>query len=101
MQGNFLMHRGGKPIRAPLAEPGRGHIVSLPLGVGICLALAGFGGAVSACTVVPAYEREVLAHPAMQHPVWPHLQSANKHMFEVREGSRGATGKSGGGCGCN
>jgi hypothetical protein len=53
------------------------------------------------CARVKPYQRATLAHPAMQAPPWPATQAADQHLFEVREGSRGATGKPGGGCGCN
>lgn len=54
-----------------------------------------------ACVRVKAYQREVLAHPAMQTPVWKYQSEADQHVFEVREASSGATGSAGGGCGCN
>ena len=59
-----------------------------------CLLLA-------SCARVQPYQRERLAHPAMQAPAWPALDRADEHTREVREGSEGATTSGGGGCGCN
>jgi hypothetical protein len=56
------------------------------------------------CTVKPwvkPYEREHLADPIMAFSRNPISSSYRDHVFESREGSRGATGTVGGGCGCN
>lgn len=53
------------------------------------------------CVRVPAHQRGQLAAPAMQAPVWPGLATAIDHVFVIREGTAGATGAGGGGCGCN
>jgi len=53
------------------------------------------------CARVPAHRRDRLASPAMQTPVWSHLTTADEHVHTVREGTAGATGAGGGGCGCN
>jgi len=67
----------------------------LPIAVILCaLMLVG-------CVRVKVYQRERLAHPAMQGDVWPGQSAADEHVFEVREASKGATGSVGGGCGCN
>lgn len=63
------------------------------LAVGLCLA--------AGCVRVHAHQRERLAHPAMQGSVWAEEDKSEQHVFEVREASKGATGKTGGGCGCN
>lgn len=75
-----------------------------------CLPLAGaalVGAAAllsSACTIQPwvkPYERVRLADPIM---AWDRdaISSAYlDHIREAREGSRGASGSAGGGCGCN
>jgi len=59
----------------------------------------------SACTSVQPwvkpYEREHLADPIMSFNANPIQSSYLTHVFEVREGARGATGSVGGGCGCN
>jgi hypothetical protein len=50
---------------------------------------------------VKPYERERLADPVMLLDPDPVSSSYMDHVFEVREGARGATGGAGGGCGCN
>jgi hypothetical protein len=61
--------------------------------------------AVTACAPiepwVKPYEREHLADPIMSLDGDPVSSSYLDHVFEVREGARGATGGSGGGCGCS
>jgi hypothetical protein len=50
---------------------------------------------------VKPYEREHLADPIMSFDRNPVSDVYLDHVFEVREGARGATGSVGGGCGCN
>ena len=50
---------------------------------------------------VKPYERERLADPIMAMDPDPVSSSYLDHVYEVREGARGATGGAGGGCGCN
>ncbi|HEX4375798.1 MAG TPA: DUF4266 domain-containing protein [Steroidobacteraceae bacterium] len=50
---------------------------------------------------VKPYEREHLADPIMSFDRNPIQAVYLDHVFEVREGARGATGSVGGGCGCN
>ncbi len=50
---------------------------------------------------VKPYEREQLADPIMAFERNPVSASYLDHVFESREGARGATGSAGGGCGCN
>ena len=50
---------------------------------------------------VKPYEREALADPIMSFNANPVSSSYSDHVFEAREGSRGALGGGGGGCGCN
>jgi hypothetical protein len=61
--------------------------------------------AASACAQiepwVKPYERERLADPVMVMDPDPVSSSYMDHVYEVREGARGATGGAGGGCGCN
>lgn len=61
--------------------------------------------AASACAPiepwVKPYEREHLADPIMALTPNPVSASYIDHVFEVREGAKGATGGGGGGCGCN
>jgi hypothetical protein len=47
------------------------------------------------------YEREALADPIMSPSRDPMLDRHRQHVFDVREGARGATVSQGGGCGCN
>ena len=53
------------------------------------------------CAIVPQNRRAHLADPIMAFTRAPISQDFLDHVFESREGSRGATGGSGGGCGCN
>ena len=61
--------------------------------------------AVSACSPIEPwvrpYEREHLADPIMALDRNPISSTYLDHVFETREGARGATGAVGGGCGCN
>lgn len=50
---------------------------------------------------VKPYERERLADPVMVLDPDPVSSAYMDHVYEVREGARGATGGAGGGCGCN
>jgi len=67
-------------------------------------AVAGALCALCACSVEPwvkPYERDHLADPIMSFDRDPVSSSYTGHVYEAREGARGATGASGGGCGCN
>ena len=61
--------------------------------------------ALSACSNiepwVKPYEREQLADPIMSFNPHPVSSAYMDHVFEAREGARGALGGAGGGCGCN
>ena len=50
---------------------------------------------------VKPYERANLADPIMSFSRDPVSSSYMSHVYEAREGGRGAEGESGGGCGCN
>lgn len=50
---------------------------------------------------VKPYERSNLADPIMSMNRNPVATTYTKHVFEAREGARGADGGAGGGCGCN
>ena len=50
---------------------------------------------------VKPYDRENLADPIMAFGHAPNSQAFLDHVFDSREGSRGATVGAGGGCGCN
>jgi Domain of unknown function (DUF4266) len=61
-------------------------------------------GTLGACHMEPwvkPYERDHLADPVMSFDRDPVSSGYTDHVHEVREGSRGATGSAGGGCGCN
>ena len=59
----------------------------------------------SACSSVKPwvkpYERDRLADPIMSWDRDAISGAYLDHIYESREGSRGATGTAGGGCGCN
>lgn len=71
----------------------------------LCLLLAAGSMALGACSTlepwVKPYEREHLADPIMSFTPNPVSNTYIEHVFESREGARGATGGVGGGCGCN
>ena len=50
---------------------------------------------------VKPYERANLADPIMSFERDPLAASYLQHVFESREGARGAAGGAHGGCGCN
>lgn len=50
---------------------------------------------------VKPYERAHLADPIMSFSRNPVSDSFIGHVYQVREGARGAEGGHGGGCGCN
>ena len=58
----------------------------------------------SGCGIQPwvkPYERDRLADPIMSWERNPVSAAYTPHVLEAREAARGATGSSGGGCGCN
>jgi hypothetical protein len=59
------------------------------------------GGCAAPKPWVKPYEREHLADPIMSFNRDPISSGYLEHVLETREGSRGATGAVGGGCGCN
>ena len=69
------------------------------------LALLAGAAALTGCSSVQPwvkpYEREHLADPIMSFTPNPVSAVYLEHVFEAREGARGATGIVGGGCGCN
>jgi hypothetical protein len=76
--------------------------IKRPIGKAILLtALAAF---LSGCSIEPwvkPYERDHIADPIMSFDRDPVSSSYIHHVYEAREGARGATGSAGGGCGCN
>ena len=71
------------------------------------LQILGFLGAVAAlsgCGVEPwvkPYERQHLAEPIMRFERDPVAGAYTAHVYQAREGARGAEGGAGVGCGCN
>jgi hypothetical protein len=61
--------------------------------------LMAFGAA--GCATVAPYERERLARPDMEVGRNSDAKAGEEHATAYREGSSGAIGSSGGGCGCN
>jgi hypothetical protein len=58
----------------------------------------------SGCATEPwvkPYERQHLADPIMSFDRDPISSAYGHHVYQVREGARGAEGGGGGGCGCN
>ncbi len=56
------------------------------------------------CSIEPwvkPYDRERLADPIMKPERDALAEKHHEHVYDVREGARGATGVQGGGCGCN
>ncbi|MGI9330069.1 MAG: DUF4266 domain-containing protein [Gammaproteobacteria bacterium] len=66
----------------------------------ICLALFS-AGCSSVDPWVKPYERDRLADPIMSFDRDPVSNGYINHVYEAREGARGASGSAGGGCGCN
>jgi hypothetical protein len=56
--------------------------------------------ALSACSTVRPYQRELLTLPGMSLQADPESEG-RQHMLETREASFGGYGAAGGGCGCN
>lgn len=73
----------------------------LPRLAGAALLLAALGACTAPKPWVKPYEREHFADPIMSFARNPISSSYLDHVFESREGARGATGAIGGGCGCN
>jgi hypothetical protein len=72
---------------------------------GALLAVLALGAALGGCAPiepwVKPYEREHLADPIMSLSRNSIAAVYRDHVFETREGSHGASGAVGGGCGCN
>ncbi|MEW5755656.1 MAG: DUF4266 domain-containing protein [Pseudomonadota bacterium] len=65
--------------------------------MGVLLLLTGCGGE----PWVKPYERANLSDPIMTFGRDPVSSSYITHVYQAREGARGAEGGHGGGCGCN
>ena len=76
------------------------------MGTSLKLTVVGIGLLLGACSGgiqpwVKPYERDHLADPIMSWDRDAVSGAYMDHVYESREGSRGATGTAGGGCGCN
>jgi len=68
----------------------------------ICaLLVASLSGCGSVEPWVKPYERQNFADPIMSSDRDPVSSAYINHVYEAREGARGALGSHGGGCGCN
>ena len=65
------------------------------------LLVAGLSGCGSVEPWVKPYERQNFADPIMSSDRDPVSSAYINHVYEAREGARGALGGHGGGCGCN
>ena len=57
--------------------------------------------ALSGCTTVQPWERDVLARPEMSLDENPLDAAIDDHIYFSKEASSGGQGFGGGGCGCN
>ena len=74
----------------------------LLLAIGLLASLA--SGGCSSIEIKPwvsPFERNNLADPIMSFSRDPVAAAYLHHVYQAREGARGAEGGSGGGCGCN
>ena len=89
----------------PLFRPG--FAASRAVRTAAALTIVGAAFVLSGCAIKPIepwvkpYERERLADPVMKTSLNELPGRQQDHVYTVREGSRGATGVQGGGCGCN
>jgi hypothetical protein len=67
----------------------------------VLLALVGLAGCSGIDPWVKPYERQNFADLIMSADRDPVSQAYIDHVYEAREGARGALGGHGGGCGCN
>jgi len=88
--------RGGRGTRGMTGRFRATRMLLVPLMLAAALA-----GCSSLEPWVKPYEREHLADPIMSLSRNSIAATYRDHVFETREGSHGATGAVGGGCGCN
>ena len=69
--------------------------------LGLSAALGLIAGCSSIEPWVKPYERANLADPIMSFSRDPINATYMHHVYQAREGARGAEGSGGGGCGCN
>ena len=70
-------------------------------GLLVLLAVVQLTGCATIEPWVKPYERDRLADPIMAFDRNPVSAAYTDHVYEAREGARGALGSTGGGCGCN
>jgi hypothetical protein len=88
------------PSPACGGRPGWGRTLK-PTALLLCVSLVTLAGCGNIEPWVKPYERQALADPIMSFDPNPVSSAYTDHVFEAREGARGALGGSGGGCGCN
>jgi hypothetical protein len=88
-------------MRASPGDPGRRLAAKLARAAAAVLLLAVVAGCAEPQPWVKPYEREHFADPVMAADRNPGVTTYLEHVYESREGARGATGTVGGGCGCN
>jgi hypothetical protein len=102
VNGEWRTADGDRNLPGPL--PCAQHGGGLGRGQRLLLALAAtlvLSGCGNIEPWVKPYERQQLADPIMSFDPHPVSTSYMHHVFEAREGARGALGSGGGGCGCN
>lgn len=67
----------------------------------LALVLGAVAAFASACVTVRPEEKEFLAEPSMIYGSEGATAGHEDHVLTNREGSAGASGATGGGCGCN
>ena len=93
------MQIGGEQLEARRRPAPQGR-ARAALAAALILAAA-LGGCAPIEPWVKPYEREHLADPIMALSRNSIAATYRDHVFETREGSHGASGAVGGGCGCN
>ncbi len=94
MKASLKLIARGVPRGAPCGQRVWAIAMLAVLGLGL-------GGCSTIQPWVKPYEREHFADPIMSFNRDPVSTVYLEHVFESREGARGATGGVGGGCGCN
>jgi hypothetical protein len=75
--------------------------MNMPLRLLMISALLFLAGCATPGPWVKPYERAHLADPIMSFERDPVSSAYLNHVYQAREGARGAEGGQGGGCGCN
>jgi hypothetical protein len=94
MRVNAVKHERNAPV---IATAARRHVL-VPALLVCAVLLSGCGNIEP---WVKPYERQALADPIMALDANPVSSAYMDHVYEAREGARGALGSAGGGCGCN